>query len=142
MRWRSIFATLLTVLLVALPSAMSVCEARCDLAGVAERCHVAGHPAKSHQAKGEMAGMQHSMMSPVDSEAMPAITFEPGACAHHVCTQQLYIRANQRTLAVRTAAVQFLHVAIGSTTTSRLQLREIPPLRMASPVSLHISLRI
>ncbi len=144
MRFRAIFACMLTVMLLSLSCAAPDCEIRCNFAAALPACHRSVSHQRQQQPMAEMPRMASSEIG-VQNHAVAATV---PSCTSHVCAQQQAFLLMQRDTIANVSlapvytpfvdAIQF----VPEPTRSELSSRGPPPFAPVSPVSLRTSLRV
>ena len=146
MRFRAIFASTLTVILLSLSWAIPQCQTKCDFAAALPGCHGSLSHQGQPQPMADMPGMAHRASSEVSVQG-DAVAALP-SCTSHPCAEQPPSLLKQK-VAIETGhlaspsaafvdAIQFAPKPTGS----ELAPRGPPRFAPASPVSLRTTLRV
>lgn len=86
MRWKSIFAAMLALLLVTVSSSAAVCEAACAAQGTVPACHSSG--TSSNPQPSSMSQLHCHMARSGESKTVPGMAvYTESGCKHMVCRQ-------------------------------------------------------
>lgn len=149
MRFRAIWASLLTVLLLSLTPAASACQMKCILPSAGMVCHKSPSALfQQDKPADSMAGM-HLAMHQAAACAGPLHRLFIGSerCVHHVCTQQAALLNDHKNLTVDRPAGSLLSILVASPSVHAARngwasVRGSPHLPKSSPVSLNTALRV
>lgn len=146
MKFRVALASLLAVILLSMSSAASICEIKCDLAQTIPICHGNAVQQKPAGQMTDMPGMDHMAATESDNANKALVQIAPN-CHAHACAQQPAALIKQRA-PVAHATLCTEPIILDSSrfapepVIAELSSRGPPRFRLATPVSLHTTLRV
>lgn len=144
MRWKSIFAAMLALLLTTVSSSAAVCEAACAAQGIVPACH--SSRASSNPQPSSMTHRHCHMARSGESNAAPGVAvYTESGCEHTVCRQPDIVidRTEKAQLGeVHWAPLEPLSIAISKSMPTRYISEAPPPAIPTAHPFLSVALRI